>query len=261
VLRAVREGRHAPPAPVALLNYLLPFHMLAAGPIQSFDDFIAQPAVPPRLRIADVLDGVERCAFGMFKKFVVAFVIERLFLTRFVVGGWYRVLEIQLYAAWFYCDFSAYSDIAVGIGKLLGVSTPENFDKPYLARNMIDFWERWHISLSMWIRRNLFFPIQLVLMRRTGGAHQLLVASFSLAISFLLCGLWHGATLPFALWGAMHGVGVIAANVYRHVLRKRLGTKGVKAYLERRWIRALATFITVEYVSLSLMIVGWHWEI
>jgi D-alanyl-lipoteichoic acid acyltransferase DltB (MBOAT superfamily) len=80
-------------------------------------------------------------------------------------------------------------------------------------------------------------------------------------VSFLLCGLWHGATLPFFLWGCMHGVGVIVANAYRYFLGKRLGSKGVKAYLQRRWIRMAATLLTVEYVSLSLMIVGWHWEI
>jgi D-alanyl-lipoteichoic acid acyltransferase DltB (MBOAT superfamily) len=261
VLRGVHEGRHVPPGPVALFNYLLPFHMLAAGPIQSYDEFVAQPVVPPPLAVSDVLEGVERCASGMFKKFVIAFVIERLFLTRFVVGGWYRFFEVQAYAAWFYVDFSAYSDVAVGIGKLLGVATPENFDRPYLARNMIDFWERWHISLSKWIRRNLFIPMQLLLVRRSEGKHQLLIASCSLAVSFLLCGLWHGASLPFLLWGGVHGLGVMVANLYRHFLNKRLGKAAVMAYLEHRLIRIVATLLTIEYVSLSLMIVGWHWEI
>ena len=84
---------------------------------------------------------------------------------------------MQLNYLWLYLDFSAYSDIAVGVGRLMGVATPENFNRPYLARNMIDFWERWHISLSLFIRRNMFIPIQLALMRRTDGRRPLLVAS------------------------------------------------------------------------------------
>lgn len=259
VLRSMKEGRHSVPDPIALFNYVLPFHMLAAGPIQSFDAFMAQPAVPVPLGFAGALGAVERIAWGMFKKFVVAFVIERAFLTRFTMGGYYRLVEIQLYALWFYLDFSAYSDVAVGIGRLLGVATPENFDRPYLARNMIAFWDRWHITLSEWIRRNLFIPLQLSLVRRSGGKYELFIASLSILGAFVLCGLWHGATLPFFLWGTMHGLGVMVTNVYRHVLTKRLGRAGVKAYLSRPGIRILATLMTVEYVGISLMIVGWHW--
>ena len=96
----------------------------------------------------------------MFKKFVLANALEAAFLTAFRARGPYFFLEVQLNYLWLFLDFSAYSDIAVGIGGLLGVATPENFNRPYLARNSIDFWERWHISLSQFIRRNLFIPIQ-----------------------------------------------------------------------------------------------------
>ena len=167
--RSVSDGRRPPPDLPSSINYLLPFHMLAAGPIQSYDDFVAQPDVPVPLSATAALRSIERVAGGLFKKYVLAQGLERLFLTGFHASGAYGLWEMQLIYVWLYLDFSAYSDIAVGIGGLMGVATPENFNRPYLARNVIDFWERWHISLSRFIRRNVFIPIQLSLMRLTDG--------------------------------------------------------------------------------------------
>ncbi len=100
----------------------------------------------------------DRIASGLFKKYVLANLIKRLFLTDYRSAGLYVLLEVQLTFIWLYLDFSAYSDVAVGVGRLMGVATPENFNRPYLARNIIEFWERWHISLSQFIRRNIFIP-------------------------------------------------------------------------------------------------------
>jgi len=251
LFRAMYEQRHDAPDLVATINYLLPFHMLAAGPIQSYDDSAGQPAEPRPLTGLIVLEALERIAFGVFKKFVVAYGIQKLFLTDFTAGGIYWLLETQLFFIWLYLDFSAYSDIAVGIGRLLGVHTPENFNQPYFARNIIVFWERWHISLSMWIRRNLFFPVQVALLRRTGGAHQMWCGAIGFAVSFLLCGLWHGIAWNFVVWGAMHASGLITVNVYRKYLSDRLGSKGVKAYLANPYIKVLSMFITFEWVAMS----------
>ncbi len=175
--RAVSERRHPPPSFCALVNYLLPFHMIAAGPIQAYDDFVAQPAVPPPPTFRESVGALDRIASGLFKKFILANLVESLFLTGFRARGAYFFLEVQFNYLWIYLDFSGYSDIAVGVGRLIGVATPENFNRPYLARNVIDYWDRWHISLSQFVRRNVFIPLQVALMRRTGGSHALLVAS------------------------------------------------------------------------------------
>src|SRR5262249_12038953 len=143
------------------INYLLPFHMLAAGPIQAYDDFAQQPALPKLATLRDVLMGMERIAAGLFKKFVLAYCLQKLFLTDFHADGPYFLIELQVFYVWLYLDFSAYSDIAVGVGTLIGVATPENFNHPLIARNTIDFWDRWHMSLSQFIRRNLFIPVQM----------------------------------------------------------------------------------------------------
>ncbi len=162
---------------------------------------------------------------------------------------------MQLIYIWLYLDFSAYSDIAVGIGGLMGVATPENFNRPYLARNVIDFWERWHISLSQFIRRNVFIPIQLSFMRLTDGRAPLWIASFAFMVSFLLCGLWHSIGWTWAAWGLYQASGLIICNLYRHVLTKRLGRKGVNRYLANPWIRVFAIILTFEFAAAGVAIV------
>jgi D-alanyl-lipoteichoic acid acyltransferase DltB (MBOAT superfamily) len=254
VARAVRDGRHAPPDLVALVNYLLPFHMLAAGPIQSYDDFVAQPAVPAPLGIAGSLGAIERIVAGLFKKYVLAHFIKTVFLTDYRATGGYVFLEMQLTYIWLYLDFSAYSDVAVGVGALMGVATPENFNRPYVARNLIDYWERWHISLSQFIRRNIFIPAQMALMRRTDGRHALAAAGCAFTLSFLLCGLWHEISLRWLVWGAFHAAGLTVCNLYRHFLTKRLGRKGTGQYLANPWVRASAIVLTFEYAATALWI-------
>jgi D-alanyl-lipoteichoic acid acyltransferase DltB (MBOAT superfamily) len=252
--RAVAEGRHRAPDLIALINYLLPFHMLAAGPIQSYDEFVAQPQSPPAPGPAMALKSVERIVLGMFKKFVLANALQAAFLTFFQARGPYFFIEVQLNYIWLFLDFSAYSDIAVGIGGLIGVATPENFNRPYIARNSIDFWDRWHMSLSQFIRRNLFFPIQVALVRSTGGRHTLLIASFAFVVSFLLCGLWHGIGLNWLAWGACQAIGLITCNLYREFLLKKLGRKGLSRYLANPWIRVVAMLITFEFIAWTMVL-------
>jgi D-alanyl-lipoteichoic acid acyltransferase DltB (MBOAT superfamily) len=261
VTRGVAEQRHRSPNLFELINYLLPFHMISAGPIQSYDDFVSQPDTPPPLGVPATLRAVERIVSGMFKKFVLANALEAVFLSTFRAGGPYFFLETQINYVWLFLDFSAYSDIAVGIGTLMGVATPENFNRPYIARNCIDYWERWHISLSQFIRRNLFIPLQLSLVRRTDGRYPLVIASFAFAVSFLLCGLWHNIGLNWLAWGAYHALGLIICNLYREYLLKTLGRKGLNRYLANPWIRVLAIAVTFEFVAFSLVIVTYPWSL
>ena len=238
------------------VNYLIPFHMLAAGPVQSYSEFLGNPSLPRNLTATQSLHAIERITLGVFKKYVMAMLLKRLFLSGFTIGGSYFFIEAQMFYIWLYLDFSGLSDIAKGIGDLIGVGTPENFNHPFLARNMIDFWERWHISFSQFIRRNIFIPLQVAMMRKTGGLYPLPCASFALGLSFLLCGLWHHIDFPGLLWGIFHAIGVISTNLYRDRLTRLLGPKGVRIYLANRWIRIAATIVTFEYVALTLAIVG-----
>lgn len=260
LLRAVYEGTQPAPSFSKLVAYLLPFHMLAAGPIQPYSEFAAQPEVSPILTLRTGLEGVELIVHGLFKKFVLAQAIDAVLLTHFKLSGWYFLLELQAFYIWVYLDFSAYSDIALGIGRLLGIATPKNFNRPLSARNLIEFWERWHISLSQFIRNNVFIPLQLTGMRKTDGARPLLVASLAFTASFLLCGLWHSLSLKFLTWGAMHALGLVVCNAYKHWLLKKVGRKGMASYLERPGVRLFATALTFEYVALSLAFVAYPFQ-
>jgi D-alanyl-lipoteichoic acid acyltransferase DltB (MBOAT superfamily) len=247
VARAVREGRHPAPDLPSTINYLLPFHMIAAGPIQSYDQFAAQPGVPAPLTASRSLVALERVALGLFKKFILANYIDRIFLTGFQAPMPYFFFEVQMNYIWLYLDFSAYSDVAVGLGTLMGVAAPENFRRPYLARNVIEYWERWHISLSQFIGRNLFLPIQVAVVRLTDSRAPMLATSLGLTVSFLLCGLWHSVSWPWFAWGVCQAAGLVACNYYKQGLQKRLGRKGVKAYLANRWIKVVAVVLTFEF--------------
>lgn len=255
---AVAQGRIAAPSITGIVAYLLPFHMLAAGPVVAAEDFDRQPVVPPPDR-AETLRAVERIAGGLFKKFVLAQALAEVALTGFSADGPYFLLEVQLFYLWVYLDFSAYSDIAVGVGRLIGVPTPENFERPLSARNLIVFWERWHITLGAFARRNLFVPLQLALVRRD-ARRPLLAASVALAVTFVAIGVWHGLTLGFVAWGAMHAAGVVATNAYGAWLAKRLGRKGARALSARPVVRIVATVLTFEFVAVSLMLVEAVWK-
>ncbi|HTU26370.1 MAG TPA: MBOAT family O-acyltransferase [Pirellulales bacterium] len=256
--RAAFEERLEKIGLAGAVNYLLPFHMLAAGPIQSYDDFVAQPAVPDRLSFDQVLDAVGRIVWGLFKKYVLAHCVMQLGSTSWHASGPYHFLELHLQYLYLYLDFSAYSDIAVGVGTLIGVLTPENFNHPYLARNITEFWERWHISLSMWLRRNLFMPMQLAMARRDVGP--LTSAVIAIGITFLICGAWHALTVGFLFWGLYQAAGLIVCHFYGTMLRKYLGGPGFKRYHANLPIRIVSTIITIEFFTYSLLLVGMPWR-
>ncbi|HUY32674.1 MAG TPA: MBOAT family O-acyltransferase [Pirellulales bacterium] len=262
-LRLTYEGRHAAPDLPSTINFLLPFHMLAAGPIQGYADFLAQPAVPAPLSASDSLRAVERIALGLFKKFVLADVLDKALLTLFRAPLPYMLVESLLSYVWVYLDFSGYSDICVGAGRLMGVATPENFNRPYVARNLVDFWDRWHMSLSQFIYRNLFIPLQMAMVRRAGPRAALWCGTVAFSVSFLLCGLWHGQEgrwMPWTLWGAMNALGLVAVVWYRAGLKKWLSREALNRYNSNLGVRLLATILTQGYVAATLVVATWPWE-
>lgn len=188
---------------VAFALYLAFFPQLVAGPIVRARDLLEQltlHARPPRLDVG-------RAAFlilgGLFKKIVVANfladqIVDKVFARPDLYGAWDTLFAIYGYAIQIYCDFSAYSDIAIGLCLLMGFHIPINFDAPYLAGSIQLFWRRWHISLSSFLRDYLYIPL--------GGSRQGEVRTYyNLFITFLLGGLWHGAGWTFIIWGALHG--------------------------------------------------------
>ena len=259
LMRTLQLSPQWAPTFIDTLNYLLPFHMLTAGPIQKYSDFVKHlPSQNQTLSAQDYVDrwlkGGERIAMGLVKKYCIAGLIQGICLTQFSTQGWALFVEAHLFYIWLYFDFSAYSDLAVGVGHLCGLHTPENFNKPLSARNLTVFWERWHISLSLWIRSHLYTPIQLHLARKTRNARPLLISTFAFSVAFLLCGAWHNVSFRFVCWGGLHALGLSTCNAYKHYLIQKWGRKTIrKTYMKNKWIQAIATLITFEFVALSLV--------
>jgi D-alanyl-lipoteichoic acid acyltransferase DltB (MBOAT superfamily) len=251
MLLQCQESREATTLP-SCVNYLVPFHMLAAGPILSWRDFRNHDRLTD-VSSAQVLQAAERIATGMFKKYVLSYAIQTVFLTGFQTSGTMFVIEVHMFYIWLFLDFSGYSDIAIGIGTLIGVHTPENFNRPFLARNLIDFWERWHITLSQFLRRNVYIPLQMHLLRKTGGKAAVRISIFTFCATFAASGLWHSFAPGFLLWALAHAIGVSGVVCYRHVLKRWLGTKRLKTYQASPFIRVVATTITFEYVAWTLI--------
>ena len=149
------------------------------------------------------------------------------------------IAAIVGYAVVIYADFSGYTDIAIGVAKLLGFQFPQNFDRPYSARSLQDFWRRWHMTLSRWLRDYLYIPL--------GGSRKGEARTYvNIMITMVLGGLWHGAAWTFVFWGALLGVGQVV-GAWRRNRAKRSGTEPVETKA-RLWMQRLATF---SYVCLG----------
>ena len=227
----VYRGDTKPAKPLDFALYLAFFPQLVAGPIVRANELIPQINQPRQPRV-DFAKGCTLIAAGLFKKMVIAtYLAEALVDDVFAFPNRFGSLEILLgiygYAIQIYADFSGYTDIAIGVALLMGIQLPLNFAQPYRAVTLRDFWKRWHISLSRWLRDYLYIPL--------GGSRcSELKRDRNLLLTMLLGGLWHGANWTFVIWGAMHGVWLLLER------RLRFRVRGV-----------LGWFITFHFVCLS----------
>ena len=200
----------------AFLEYLLFisfFPHLVAGPIIRPKDMLPQLRRDPELDEGRASEGLFLIVTGLLKKVVIADYLALNHVDRvFDRPEWFSAPEnlaaVYGYALQIYCDFSGYTDIAIGSALLLGIVLPKNFDSPYQSLSLQEFWRRWHISLSSWLRDYLYIPL--------GGSRGGPWATYrNMTITMLLGGLWHGASWNFVLWGALHGVGQAATRMFQ----------------------------------------------
>jgi len=215
------------------------FPHLVAGPIIRASNIIPQIDREFYLSRADLGKALYLIGAGLIKKAVIADTIgnsyvDRVFDEPLRYSGTENLIAVYLYAVQIYCDFSGYSDMAIGIAKLLGFDLPVNFNAPYLSTTCTEFWKRWHISLSSWIRDYIYVPLG---GNRTGVPRQCL----NLLITMFLAGLWHGASIRFVLWGLMHGAWLSLEKLFN-----------IPALVERsRTAKALFWFVTFHFVCFA----------
>jgi D-alanyl-lipoteichoic acid acyltransferase DltB (MBOAT superfamily) len=190
------------------------FPQLVAGPIERAANLLPQIEKPRRITALDVQEGLVLLVWGFFKKLVVAdntsLVVNKIFALE-APGFSLLWVGVFAFAVQILADFSGYTDIARGAARLLGFRLMRNFELPYLATSPADFWRRWHVSLSSWLRDYLYIPL--------GGSRTSRAKGFrNVTITFLLCGLWHGASWNFVLWGAYHGVLIVGERIYKRLV-------------------------------------------
>ncbi len=220
------------------------FPTLLAGPITRAETLLPQLRRGPAV-LSDDVGGraLFLIALGLVKKFVIADTLAVNLVNRvFEVPGLYTSTEVLAgvygYAAQIYCDFSGYSDLAIGFALLLGVKLKDNFNSPYRSSDLAEFWRRWHISLSTWLRDYLFFSLP--------GNRTALGPYLNLVVTFTLGGLWHGASWTFAVWGLMHGAGLAFVRLLEQ-RRRRAG--GVRP--QGRLRRLSGSLVTFHFVLVT----------
>lgn len=195
------------------LVYIAYFPKLLAGPITRFSDFVPELRASKVPSLRTFTSGAQLVLIGLFKKLVVAavFAMYWMDLKTQTSGGALLVYAAgACYGLYLLADFSGYTDIARGVSRILGIELPKNFNLPYAATSLSDFWRRWHLSLSFWLRDYVYIPL--------GGSRRGLPRTvMNIFVTMVLCGLWHGASWSFIVWGAVHGLIMGFERVARQV--------------------------------------------
>jgi alginate O-acetyltransferase complex protein AlgI len=248
------QGQLAPYNLWQYLSYQLSFFTITAGPIQRYNDF-RQYWEEVDLKPSQTRDSLLlwiRILLGMIKIGVLGALAHSAFAgaqgsREYGLTSFFTCL--YAYPAYLYFNFSGYTDVMIGVAGLLGFRLPENFNKPFLARNVLDFWDRWHISLTHWIRDYVFMSSY-----KAAATHFPRGARYwsygLLFFALFVAGVWHGTTDGFILFGILNGLGAAATRAYGDLLRATLGRAGLQAYMKNSLIRCVAVVVTLHYVCL-----------
>ncbi|MFT7072788.1 MBOAT family O-acyltransferase [Patiriisocius sp. Uisw_017] len=212
---------------LSFFTFVAFFPQLVAGPIERASHLLPQFHKTYIFKYDAVKSGLLLIAFGLFKKMVIAdrlaIVVNQVYNNPTDHGGQDLIIATVFFAFQIYCDFSGYSDIAIGLSRALGFDLMKNFDTPYFARSITDFWRRWHISLSTWFRDYVYIPL--------GGSRKSEYRVYlNLFIVFVVSGLWHGAAITFVIWGFIHGCFIVAekaATNYGLIVKRNTVFNGV----------------------------------
>lgn len=223
--------------------YVCYFPQLVAGPIERAQNLLPELKKKVVFEYQRVADGLKQMLWGFFKKMVIAdrisVIVNMAYAQPESYDGSVLLLATFCFAFQIYCDFSGYSDIAIGASKVLGIKLMDNFRTPYLSRNISEFWSRWHISLSTWFRDYMYIPL---------GGNRVIKWRwyYNLMVVFLVSGFWHGANWTFIVWGFLHGAYLILAIIFlkfNHWWSTALGFKQQSPFT--RFINVIITFILV----------------
>ncbi len=253
--------------PISYINYTLNFTALVSGPIQRYEDYHATEMVRPPLDLPAIGTAVERIIVGYFKVALVSALLsywqhqvldgmagEHDFWSRVAIG----MQVVGIYPIYLYFNFSGYVDVVIGVARFFGIIMPENFDHPFVAENFINFWGRWHMTLSGWLKTYVYNPSIMFLMERiTQRSLAPYLAAAAFFVTFFLVGLWHGQTSEFLFFGFLQGGGVAVNKFYQVFMTERLGRKGYRELSANGIYMACMRGLTFTWFGFTLL---WFWS-
>lgn len=256
-----------PIGPLSYLNYTLNFTALTSGPIQRYQDYRACEVSPPPLDVIAAGRAAERIVIGYCKVAVVSMLLS-LWQKSAIAGlgaappFGERIVDaalvIAIYPLYLYFNFSGYVDVVIGVARFFGIVLPENFDRPFAAENFINFWSRWHITLSSWLRTYVYNPLMMTLMGRiTAKWVSPYLAVVAFFVTFFLVGVWHGQTSEFLFFGILQGGGVAANKLYQVAMAQRMGRAGYRALCAGAVYTAAMRGLTFTWFAFTLL---WFWS-
>ena len=199
------------PSLLKFATFIALFPQLVAGPIVRAADLLPQMGTDKKFSWLRLHSGLGRILWGFFKKVAIADslapFVDQVFAAPETFGSLHLLIGVVFYSFQIYCDFSGYSDIAIGLARIMGYHFPENFRTPYFSRSFSEFWTRWHVSLSSWLRDYLYIPLG-------GNRHGRIYTYRNSMLTMLLGGLWHGASWSFLLWGGLHGTFLVGHRLW-----------------------------------------------
>lgn len=246
------------------LNFTTGFLSLVSGPIDRFQNFVTSFANPEVLSPPEIRGAMSRVVAGYGKVLILSAAARYLFdniepqLFGASLASQPKLIGLYCAAAasytfYLYMNFSGYMDIVIGIGRFAGLAIPENFDRPFRTRSQIEFWGRWHMTLSNWFKQYAFYPILQGLMRRWPSARAApLLGVLTYFIVFLLIGVWHGSTSIYVLYGFVLGLGVSFNKLWQVILAARLGNKGYRKLSGRPFYVYVARGVNIGYFMMAL---------
>ena len=256
VLICLRDGAIEKLSPSTFLMFLLFFPTISAGPLDRYRRFEADwHAARPAAEFLDDLDHAVSCLFtGLLYKFVLAAIIYDRWIS--AIGESHGFLPMVSYmygySLYLFFDFAGYSAFAIGFSYLFGIRTPPNFHLPFLASDIQTFWNRWHISLSHWLRDHVFMRFQLWAMKRKLLKNPVHAAHLGLLLTFLTMGVWHGLERHFIAYGLYHGLLQVGHDHFKRWNKK------ARFIAENKWSRALGTALTFQFVCFGFLIFSGH---
>ena len=249
------------------LRFLLFMPTFSSGPIDRFKRFNENyQAIPERDELMDMLDeSVRYIMWGFLYKFILAHVLGETLLPplknlALQSGGFFNLYALAVmytFGLELFFDFAGYSMFALAVSNLMGIRSPINFNKPFLSRDLKEFWNRWHMSLSFWFRDFVFMRMVMVLTRKKVFKNRNVTSSVAYIVNMLIMGFWHGVTWYYIAYGLFHGIGLVINDAWirkKKTLNKERKKAGKAVLPENRWIQLLGMVVTFHVVMLSFLI-------